>query len=64
MKNTQSRRAVLAGLAATPALAAPALALTSAGPDPIYAIIERHRTAPQPPPTSRRLKHKGPLRGV
>jgi hypothetical protein len=36
-----SRRAVLAGLAAAPALAAPAFAL--GGPDPIFAAIERHK---------------------
>jgi hypothetical protein len=36
-----SRRAVLAGIAATPALAAPALVLS--GPDPIFAAIENHR---------------------
>jgi hypothetical protein len=39
---TTTRRAVLAGIATAPALAAPALALTSAGPDPIYAAIEAH----------------------
>jgi hypothetical protein len=45
MSKSHSRRAVLAGIAAAPALAAPALALTSAGPDPIFAAIERHRAA-------------------
>jgi hypothetical protein len=40
-----SRRAILAGIATAPALAAPALALTAAPPDPIFAAIERHRTA-------------------
>jgi hypothetical protein len=45
MSKTTSRRAVLAGIAATPALAAPALALTIAGPDPIFALIEQHRVA-------------------
>jgi hypothetical protein len=35
-----SRRAVLAGIAAAPALSVPALALTS-GPDPIFALIEQ-----------------------
>jgi len=39
------RRAVLAGIAAAPALAAPALALTGAGPDPIVAAIERHKAS-------------------
>jgi hypothetical protein len=39
------RRAILAGIATAPALAAPALALSSAGPDPIFAAIERHRAA-------------------
>ena len=38
-----SRRAVLAGIAAAPALAAPALALS--GPDPIFAAIEAHVSA-------------------
>jgi hypothetical protein len=41
-KNT-TRRAVLAGIAAAPALAAPALALS--GPDPIFAAIEAHSSA-------------------
>jgi hypothetical protein len=36
-----SRRAVLAGIATAPALAASALALS--GPDPIFAAIENHR---------------------
>jgi hypothetical protein len=40
---TIHRRAVLAGIATAPALAAPALALS--GPDPIFAAIERHRAA-------------------
>jgi hypothetical protein len=40
-----SRRAVLAGIATAPALAAPALALSSGAPDPIFAAIERHRAA-------------------
>jgi hypothetical protein len=40
-----SRRAALAGAAALPALAMPAIALTTAGPDPIFAAIERHRIA-------------------
>jgi hypothetical protein len=43
--STIHRRAILVGIAAAPALAAPALALTSAGPDPIFAAIERHRVA-------------------
>ena len=38
-----SRRAVLAGIAAAPALAAPALALD--GPDPIFSAIEEHTDA-------------------
>jgi hypothetical protein len=39
-----SRRAVLAGIAAAPALAVSAFALTSVGtPDPIFAAIENHR---------------------
>jgi hypothetical protein len=45
MSETHSRRAVLAGIAAAPALAAPTLALTSGGPDPIFAAIKRHRAA-------------------
>jgi hypothetical protein len=41
-----SRRAILAGIATTPALAGPALALgSSVGPDPIFAKIDRHRIA-------------------
>jgi hypothetical protein len=41
-----SRRAVLAGIATAPALAAPALALgSSIEPDPIFAAIDRHKTA-------------------
>ncbi len=43
MSKSHSRRAILAGIAAAPALAAPVLALTSAGPDPIYAAIENHK---------------------
>jgi hypothetical protein len=43
MSKDHSRRAVLAGIATAPALAAPALALTSAGPDPIFAAIENHK---------------------
>jgi hypothetical protein len=42
-KANPSRRAILAGIAASPALAAPALALS--GPDPIFAAIEEYRTA-------------------
>jgi hypothetical protein len=45
---TTTRRAVLASIATAPAaaaLAAPALALTSAAPDPIFAAIERHKVA-------------------
>jgi hypothetical protein len=49
MTTTTSRRSVLAGIAAAPALAAPALALTgfSENPviDPIFAAIERYKTA-------------------
>jgi hypothetical protein len=41
-----SRRAVLAGVAVTPVLATPALALSSlGGADPIFAAIERHKAA-------------------
>jgi hypothetical protein len=40
MSKTTTRRAILAGIAA-----APALALSGAGPDPIFAAIERHRAA-------------------
>lgn len=39
-----SRRAILVGAASLPALAIPALA-TQAEPDPIFAMIERHREA-------------------
>jgi hypothetical protein len=38
-----SRRAILAGIAAAPALAAPAFALS--GPDPIFAAIEKYKAA-------------------
>jgi hypothetical protein len=41
--SNHSRRAVLAGIATAPALAAPALALS--GPDPIFALIQAHRAA-------------------
>jgi hypothetical protein len=40
MSDSSTRRAVLAGAAALPALSVPAIA---AGPDPIFAAIERHR---------------------
>jgi hypothetical protein len=44
--STHSRRAILlAGIATAPALAAPALAIGSAPPDPIFALIEKHRAA-------------------
>jgi hypothetical protein len=43
MSKSHSRRAILAGIATAPALAAPAMALS--GPDPIYAAIEAHRQA-------------------
>jgi hypothetical protein len=43
--NTTSRRAVLAGIATISTVAAPALALSGAAPDPIFAAIERHRSA-------------------
>ena len=53
MQQTTSRRAVLAGLAVTPALAASTLTLAAAtvaghgaslaAPDPIFAAIERHQ---------------------
>jgi hypothetical protein len=42
-KANPSRRTILAGIAASPALAAPALALS--GPDPIFAAIEHYRAA-------------------
>jgi hypothetical protein len=46
MSKSRTRRAVLAGIAAAPALATPALALSGAGrPDPILALIEKHRVA-------------------
>jgi hypothetical protein len=38
---TTSRRAILAGIASAPALAAPAIAL-AAEPDPVFAAIDRH----------------------
>ena len=42
MTNKQTRRAVLAGAAALPALTMPALAMP-ADVDPVFAMIERHR---------------------
>jgi hypothetical protein len=48
MTTTHSRRAVIASLAAAPALSLPAVAsATSAGsePDPIFAAIARHQEA-------------------
>jgi hypothetical protein len=45
MSKAHSRRTVLAGIAAAPALAVPALALSSAEPDPIFAAIEAHDRA-------------------
>ena len=46
MTTITSRRAILAGAAALPALAIPALAVsTAAQPDPIFALIELHREA-------------------
>jgi hypothetical protein len=43
MTTTTTRRAVLAGLAAAPAAAVPAVA--AAESDPIYAAIENHKRA-------------------
>jgi hypothetical protein len=44
MTTTTTRRAILAGAAALPALAIiPAMAVDAAGVDPIFAAIERHR---------------------
>jgi hypothetical protein len=45
MTNKQTRRAILAGAAALPALTLPAVAFTAAAPDPIFAAIEYHRAA-------------------
>jgi hypothetical protein len=42
MTNKQTRRAIMAGAAALPALAAPAFAFE---PDPIFAIIDAHKRA-------------------
>lgn len=42
---TRSRRAVLAGAVALPALAAPAALAAVSDVDPIFAAIERHRAA-------------------
>ena len=48
MKRTTSRRTILAGIAASPALTAPALAGISSQSglidDPIFAAIEKHKT--------------------
>ncbi len=40
-----SRRAIVAGASSVPALALPAVAVASTEPDPIFAAIERYRTA-------------------
>jgi hypothetical protein len=40
MTNTSTRRAVLAGAAAMPALSLPAIAIE---PDPIFAAIKKHK---------------------
>lgn len=47
MSTTTSRRAVLAGAAALPALGVPSAgrAFSAAKPDPIFAVIEAHRAA-------------------
>jgi hypothetical protein len=45
MSKSHSRRAVLAGIATAPALAAPALALSSIEPDPSFAAIDRYKIA-------------------
>jgi hypothetical protein len=42
---TTTRRAILAGLAATPVVALPAIADALPGADPIFAAIEAHKTA-------------------
>ena len=44
MSAQQTRRAILAGIAATPVLGVP-IAAASHGVDPIFAAIERHRAA-------------------
>jgi len=44
MSTTTTHRAVLAGIAAVPALAGPSIA-AGAAPDPILAAIEAHRAA-------------------
>jgi hypothetical protein len=56
MTTTASRRAVLAGIATAPVLAAPALALSGAEPDPIFAAIEHHRVAFQISLTAGRIQ--------
>lgn len=43
MTGHSTRRAILAGVASLPVLALPAAAI--AGPDPVFAAIERHRAA-------------------
>jgi hypothetical protein len=44
-EHVSSRRAVLAGVAVLPTLAAPAAAIANLTPDPIFAAIEAHRAA-------------------
>jgi hypothetical protein len=43
MTTKTSRRAILAGAAALPALTMPAVAFAAATPDPIFAALDRHR---------------------
>jgi hypothetical protein len=45
MTMTTSRRAILAGAATLPVLSVPAVAAIQTEPDPIFAAIERHRSA-------------------
>jgi hypothetical protein len=43
MTAIHSRRSIVTGLAAAPVLGLPAIAAASAEPDPVFALIERHR---------------------
>lgn len=59
MTTTSTRRAVLAGAAALPALSLPAIA----EPDPIFAAIERHRNAEAAFDAAVNVANYGPLAG-
>jgi hypothetical protein len=63
--STHSRRAILAGIAAAPAVTVPAIAIAAA-PDPIFAAIKHYKAAVKTRDTAQRrcwdFSTKGPLR--